>query len=276
VTDATSTLPQRAFHRVRPTAREGLHRCGPRDVVAVATLAARCAWRRRKDAPFIQRILRLGIWPAGAILLALESRSLWVNADRTAMLATRSSAEGHLFRVSLLAAGVVLPTAVIAALAIPAVAQDAVLVVSIALMLLMLVELPRYRRIPELQAARRKLTGPDVVEATNLLAAAPGAGLALARALCATADATGTTIVAKARGAARQRLYRRLGFTTVTEASGTALIVARHGNKIWLLRLPLGLLGASSPWPPIVKSLRGTQQRPAHSELQLAGTNVCS
>lgn len=225
MTDATSTLPPRAFHRLRPTNSEGLHRCGPRDAVAVAALAARCAWRRRKDAPFIQRILRLGIWPAGAILLALESRSLWVNADRTAMLATRPSAEGHLFRVSLLAAGVVLPTAVIAALAIPAAAQDAVLVVSVPLMLLMLVELPRYRRIPELQAARRKLTGPDVVEATNLLAAAPGAGLALARALCVRADATGTTIVAEARGDARRRLYRRLGFTTVAEVSGTALIV---------------------------------------------------
>lgn len=36
------------------------------------------------------------------------------------------------------------------------------------------------------------LTRPDVVEATNLLAGSPGAGLALARALCATADATGT------------------------------------------------------------------------------------
>ena len=225
MTDATSTLPPRAFHRLRPTDSEGLHLCGPRDAIAVATLAARCAWRRRKDAPFIQRILRLVIWPAGAILLALESRSLWVNADRTAVLATRPSGEGYLFRIALLAAVVVLPTAVVAALAIPPVAQDAVLVVSVPLMILMLDELPRYRRIPELQAARRKLTGPDVVEATNLLAAAPGAGLALARALCATADATGTTIVAEARGHARQRLYRGLGFTTVAEASGTALIL---------------------------------------------------
>lgn len=225
MTDATSTLPPHAFHRARPATREGVHRCGPRDAVAVATLAARCAWRRRKDAPFIQRILRLGIWPAGAILLALESRSLWVNADRTAVLATRPTTDRYLFRIAMLAGVVLLPIVLIAALAIPTVAENAVLVVSVALMILMLVELPRYRRIPELQDARRNLTGPGVVEATNLLAGSPGAGLALARALCATADATGTTIVAEARGDARQRLYRRLGFTTVAEVSGTALIV---------------------------------------------------
>jgi hypothetical protein len=39
------------------------------------------------------------------------------------------------------------------------------------------------------------------------------------------ADATGTTVMAEARGAARQRLYRRFGFQTVAEVGGAAIIV---------------------------------------------------
>ena len=93
------------------------------------------------------------------------------------------------------------------------------------LMGLLLVPLRRCRRIPALEDARRNVSSSGVMEACNLLASVPGAGLALARSLCAMADATGTTIVAEARGDARQRLYRRLGFATVAEASGAALIV---------------------------------------------------
>jgi hypothetical protein len=200
--------------------------CRPRDVVAVAALAARCAWRRRRDAPVLERFLRLALWPAGAALLAVEGRSLWVNRQRTAILSTRPSTHRAALRLMpLLLGGVVLPIAVLGVVAIAAGAENEVLVASVTLMVLLLDPLRRRRRVPALAQARRDLRGPGIVEATNLLAASPGAGVALARALCAVADATGTTIVAECRGPARQRLYRRLGFEAVAQALGDAVLV---------------------------------------------------
>ena len=225
MTDAT-LIPTGSAERIPPDNDGSIRRCGPRDAAAVAVVAMRCAWRRRRDATFTQGVLHLAMWPLGAILLALESHCLWVNPDQTAIVAARPTTGRRRLRLTLfLAGGVVLPMLIITGLAINIGADDQLLVVCIALMALLVAPLRRCRRIPTLEDARRSLSGPGVLEASNLLASAPGAGLALTRSLCAMADATGTTIVAEARGAARQRLYRRLGFTAVAEASGAALIV---------------------------------------------------
>ncbi|MEW6474331.1 MAG: hypothetical protein AB1679_18925 [Actinomycetota bacterium] len=222
--------------------------CRPRDVAAVAALAVRCAWRRRRDAPVVERFLRLVLWPATATLLALEGRSLWMNSQRTAILSTRPSTDRTALRLMpLLLSGVVLPIAVLGAIGLAAGAENEVLVACLTLMVLLLDLLRRRRRVPVLAEARRNLRGPGVVEATNLVAASPGAGVALARGLCAVADATGTTIVAEASGPARQRLYRRLGFEIVAQASGDAVLV----------RTPLCIDDRSKRLPPL--SLDGTR-----------------
>lgn len=208
--------------------------CAPRDLFAIVALAARGAWRRQGDAPLILGLVRLAIWPISAALLVFEGGSLWTNPERTAILAAHPTMSRRV-RLGLILLGcVIVPMLVVVGLAIAVGAEDEVLVASLLVMVLMLECLRHCGGVRALRVAKRNLRGPGVVEATNLLAATPGAGVDLARHLCALADATGTTIVAEARGPARQRLYRRFGFETIAKASGAALIrrVPRQSGPI--------------------------------------------
>jgi hypothetical protein len=126
-----------------------------------------------------------------------------------------------------LSAGVLVPLLLIRAGGAVILGQDVLLQVCSLTMALLLPTMWRVRGIRELLAARRRFAavGGNALEAVNLIAGTPFAGLALARSLCRYADTTGATIVAEARGKGRQRLYWRLGFQTVAVARDAALIV---------------------------------------------------
>lgn len=224
-----AAMNRESFQRVTAETRhEGIHRCGPRDALAVAIIAIRCAWRRRQDIPPYDLPVRLIAWPLGLMLLALEGRSAWTNPERTAVVSAFPLRGRRRLRVMLfLSAGVLVPLLVIGTGAAVMLGQDVLLLVCTLTMALLLPTLWKVRGIHELVAARRRFAvmGNNALEAVNLIAGSPFAGLALARSLCRYADTTGTTILAEARGKGRQRLYRRLGFQTVAAARDAALIV---------------------------------------------------
>jgi hypothetical protein len=216
---------------------DDIRQCRPGDAGAIAALAFRSVWRRRNDGPALDRVVRLVFAPATMLLFALETHDLWINAARTAVVSVRPWRHRNR-TTAMLVVTVLVPTAILAMAGFALSADDEMLLICLLVicLLVMAVLFPqcwRHRAIPELVAARRRLElpGHDVVEAANFLAAAPGTGMALARRLCALADEHGTTIVAEARGPARQRLYRRLGFEPVAQARGAALLVRRPVSR---------------------------------------------
>jgi hypothetical protein len=225
----TAAMNPESFQRVTTeTHHDGIHRCGPRDALAVAAIAIRCAWRRRRDIPLYDLPARLVAWPLGLMLLAVEGRSAWTNSERSAVVSAYPlRGRGRLRVMLFLSAGVLVPLLLISAGGAVILGQDVLLVVCSLTMALLLPTLWRVRGIHDLLAARRRFAavGGNALEGVNLIAGTPFAGLALACGLCRYADTTGTTIVAEARGKGRQRLYWRLGFQTVAEARDAAFIV---------------------------------------------------